>query len=81
MRGLFFVGIGLLVGGSVLIGNYKVPSSVSTGSALVKAGYAVLAVVLAIIACFGGYLWLRVASLGQTSVRVSIICKGWTASF
>jgi hypothetical protein len=71
LRLVFFIGIGLLVAGSCLIGDYRNPSSVKLGAKLAKAGYIVFVVILAGLAGFTGKMWLKKGSLGANSERVS----------
>ena len=71
LRVVLGIGIVLLVSGSCLLGNYKVTSSVSTGTRLVKAGYIVIAMVVAGLAGFNVFLWLlRSLMSRESSVRV-----------
>jgi uncharacterized membrane protein len=71
LRIIFFVGIGLLVAGSSLIGNYKDASSVTTGAKLAKAGYLVFVFILAVLVTFAGVSWLRMSLLCPDSKKVS----------
>jgi hypothetical protein len=73
LRLVFFIGIGLLVAGSSLIGNYRNPSSVKLGAKLAKAGYIVFVVILAGLAGFTGTMWLKKRLLGANSQKVSYL--------
>jgi hypothetical protein len=70
LRVIFFVGIGLLVAGSCLIGNYKDDSSVKTGLKLAKAGYLVFVFILVIMVVFVAVLWLKMQILCPDSKKV-----------
>jgi len=72
MRLLFLAGLALLIAGSVLIGNYKNTDDVKTGLKLAKAGYIVIAVIIAIVFAFDVFFWSRSKSLSHTSRRVLI---------
>jgi uncharacterized membrane protein len=74
LRVIFLVGIGLLVGGSSLIGNYKDQSSVKLGLHLAKAGYIVFVCVLAALLAFAGFLLAKMKGhLSVDSKKVSEI--------
>ena len=77
IRTLFFVGIVLIIAGGSLGGKYKDPSDVSIGLKLVKAGYILLAVILAILIAFQSYLWGHKRGLSGTSLT---ILKGTSAA-
>jgi ABC-type antimicrobial peptide transport system permease subunit len=67
----FLVGIGLIIGGSCLTGNYKDPSAVKLGLKLAKAGYIVLVFILAALVAFAVALWMQqTTSLGRYSQKV-----------
>lgn len=70
-RLIFLVGIGLLVGGSCLIGNYKEPDSVATGLKLAKAGYIIITFVLVLTATWISILWFLLEKLTSNSRKVS----------
>jgi len=70
LRLIFLVGIGLLIAGSSLIGNYKDLSSVTLGIKLAKAGYLVFVFVLAVLVTFAGVLWLKMSLLCPDSKKV-----------
>lgn len=72
MRVIFFVGIVLLIAGSVLIGEYTIPSDVSTGAKLVKAGYIILAAILGWIAAIDLIFWWRYGELSDSSRKVAL---------
>lgn len=57
IRAGFGVGIGLLVAGGVLTGMYETPGLPNTGSALIKAGYIVIACILASMFVLELHLW------------------------
>jgi hypothetical protein len=73
LRCIFFVGIGLLVGGSSLIGDYKESSTVALGLKLAKAGYIVLVFIVALFAVSSAILSLRRNSLSADSRKVSCL--------
>jgi hypothetical protein len=70
VRVIFFVGIGLLIAGSSLIGNYKDDSSLKLGLKLAKAGYLVFVFILVILISFAGVLWVKTNSLCADSKKV-----------
>jgi hypothetical protein len=70
MRLLFLTGIALLIAGSVEIGNYNVPSDVSLGIKLAKAGYIILVVIVAWLAGFDVFFWTQHSSLSPSSQKV-----------
>lgn len=70
LRFFFLVGVALLIAGSVLIGEYNIPNDVSTGEKLVKAGYILLAVILAAITGFDAFFWSQRGSLDTTSRKI-----------
>jgi uncharacterized membrane protein len=73
LRIIFFVGIGLLISGSSLIGNYKDLSSVTLGLKLAKAGYIVLVFIVALIAASSAALSLKWNSLSTDSHQVCFL--------
>lgn len=70
MRILFLAGIVLLIAGSVELGNYNVPSEVSLGLKLAKAGYIILVVIIAWLAGFDVFFWTQHGSLSPSSQKV-----------
>jgi hypothetical protein len=70
VRALFSAGVGLLVAGGVYLGNYKSSHSVVLGEKLVKAGYLVVATILAILIAFQIYLWTHKNGLSDISRTV-----------
>jgi hypothetical protein len=70
MRGLFLAGIVLLIVGSGYIGNYKVPSDVSTGVKVAKAGYLIIACVLGIVVSVAALIRIRGWALSWSSIKV-----------
>lgn len=70
MRLCFLAGIALLIAGSVEVGNYNVPSDVTLGIKLVKAGYIILAVIIGWLAGFDVFFWTRHSSLSPSSQKI-----------
>jgi hypothetical protein len=70
MRVFFGCGIALLVTGSCFIGSYTTPNDVVIGEKLVKAGYLVLAGVLAVVATFTGIIRRRGWAVSPSSIKV-----------
>ncbi|KAH8705236.1 hypothetical protein BGW36DRAFT_421802 [Talaromyces proteolyticus] len=69
-RLLFLAGIGLLVGGGVLEGNYNDQSSVQTGIKLSRAGYCVVAAFVGTLLLFLAFFWVKRQTLSSTSLLV-----------
>ena len=69
-RAIFLVGIATLIGGSILLGNYKNSNDVSLGSKLAKAGYLIITVVLFFAKCWATGLWLIFKRLSPNSRKV-----------
>lgn len=68
---LFFVGIALLIAGSVYVGNYNSPDSVDLGRKLVKAGNVVLAAMLGALIILQAYIWKKRTGISSSSMTVS----------
>jgi hypothetical protein len=69
-RILFLIGVVLLIAGGCFVGNYKSANQVSLGDKLVKAGYIVVAAILAILIAFQAYLCSYGARLSRISTTV-----------
>jgi hypothetical protein len=70
-RFAFAIAAALLVAGGSLVGNYKSNSLPSTGLKLVRAGYILFGVILAVIVDFQFYLWYYTSRLSPNSLIVS----------
>jgi hypothetical protein len=70
-RVIFFVGIGLLISGSSLLGDYTNVSTSKIGLKLAKAGYIVFVFILAVTVTFVGVMWSKVNSLCADSKKVN----------
>jgi hypothetical protein len=70
LRALFVTGIALLVTGSCFIGNYNDPSEVSKGVKFAKAGYLVIACVLAVVVSFTALIRIRGWAISMSSIKV-----------
>lgn len=68
---MFGVAIALLIAGSVLVGNYKSPSSVRHGEGLVKAGNILLVAILAALIMLQAYIWRQRRGISRASMTVS----------
>lgn len=79
LRVVFLAGIGLLVGGSSLIGNYKDPPSVKVGLNLAKAGYIVFVCVLAALMVFAGVLRAKMRQALSIDSEKVCLSRIWNA--
>ncbi|KAF2672372.1 hypothetical protein BT63DRAFT_438181 [Microthyrium microscopicum] len=78
LRVLFFVGIILLVAGSVLLGHYQNPTDTQLGHKLAKAGYIVILLILAGEMLFASWMWLNSSQLRLDSKK---LLKAMSISF
>ncbi|KAK9319479.1 hypothetical protein V1517DRAFT_349058 [Lipomyces orientalis] len=69
-RVLFLVGIGPVIAGASLEGQYNVPSDVLTGPHFAEAGYIVVTVFVACLFACQALFWTRLSKLSHTSIRV-----------
>jgi hypothetical protein len=70
LRIFFVIGVALLVTGSCFVGNYNNPDDVSTGEKLAKAGYLVIACVLAVLVSFTGIIRMLGWAVSTSSIKV-----------
>ncbi|KAJ9365594.1 hypothetical protein C8Q69DRAFT_499204 [Paecilomyces variotii] len=70
VRIIFGVAIALLIAGSVLVGNYKSPSSVRHGDGLVKAGNILLVAILAALIMLQAYIWRQRRGISRASMTI-----------
>ncbi|KKK19518.1 hypothetical protein ARAM_003495 [Aspergillus rambellii] len=69
-RILFLIGIALVISGGSVMGNTTEANSLTTGRALTKDGYIVVAIFMAVLIVFQGYFWTQYSRLSRPSVTI-----------
>ena len=67
---VFLISVALVLAGSCLLGEYNDTNDMKSGTNLAKAGYIVIAVVLAFITGFAGAFWSKYSELSLDSRKV-----------